>query len=29
MLSAKLCNAERGSNFIDNRLGESQQVVLA
>src|ERR1700693_5153683 len=25
----KLCNAEGGSNFIDNRFGESQQVFLA
>jgi hypothetical protein len=29
VLSAKLCNAESGSYFIDNRLGESQQVFLA
>src|SRR5579859_2927515 len=29
VLSAKLCNAEGRSNFIDDRPGESQQVVLA
>src|SRR6266850_1923847 len=29
VLSPKLSNAESGSNFIDNRLGESQQVILA
>src|SRR5216684_8902136 len=29
VLSPKLGNAESGSNFIDNRLGESQQVIFA
>ena len=29
VLATKLRNAERGSNFIDNRLWESQQVILA
>src|SRR5258706_15801930 len=29
VLSAKLCNAESGSNFINNRLRECQQVILA
>src|SRR5260370_19286677 len=28
VLSAKLCNAESGSNLIDNPRGESQQVLL-
>src|SRR5712664_2762906 len=29
VLSPELGNAESGSNFIDNRLGESQQVIFA
>jgi hypothetical protein len=29
MLATKLRNAESGSNFIDYRLRESQQVILA
>src|SRR6267143_2277454 len=29
VLTPELCNAESDSNFIDNRLGESQQLILA